>query len=482
MGVASSREIEEQLEAALALLDAARSKQEAMRSENDALQARITAQAASLLLHEDARGGASVHLVQERQPLSKRIVFSMGVVVPLAMHQIYVGLGLEEALQYVHVSDATAVVRAVLLLAIFALLLRFRRYKWRRIRPERIVRERSGSLDAGGQSPRAADGRVTPRASLSEPPPEKKVSALLASEEELAVLGEVKEMLWQLEPRPPLLPEHEPLLDVQLIRLLREHGPNKDRIYKHYMRALEWRQKNLPKEIPATEDPLAWLPSRAMVNGEWACQFAYLGLHCGKSKIGCPVKIERLGRYDLQGLQESDPDNFRKKFNDFYLCLIEFLQTRLDLLSLEEGRLVQTYEVFDLQGLGYNMVNMTVINFTKDILMNYAACYPQSFRKAAVINAPSWLPRIWRMVSYVLPQSVKAKVKILGNDYYAELQEDLGDEALAWCECSPEDLVRAPFKEGFKKEAGGGGGGGGGSSAEEPPLDGGPVVVEEDDS
>ena len=46
MGVGSSREIEEQLEAALALLDSARTKQEQLTSENDALQARITAQAA----------------------------------------------------------------------------------------------------------------------------------------------------------------------------------------------------------------------------------------------------------------------------------------------------------------------------------------------------------------------------------------------------------------------------------------------------
>ena len=103
---------------------------------------------------------------------------------------------------------------------------------------------------------------------------------------------------------------------------------------------------------------------------------AHIGIHCGKSKIGCPVKIERLGKYDLQGLSESDPD-YRKKFNQFYLSLIEFLQQRLDRLSLEEGRLVQTYEIFDLQGLGYHMVTMTVINFTKDILLNYSAhCAP----------------------------------------------------------------------------------------------------------
>ena len=99
MGVGSSREIEEQLEAALALLDAARSKQDSLRKENDALQARITAQAASLLLHEDqatrAAAGNSVHLVQQRDPLSKRVVLSMAVVAPLSTHCLLKGSGLD---------------------------------------------------------------------------------------------------------------------------------------------------------------------------------------------------------------------------------------------------------------------------------------------------------------------------------------------------------------------------------------------------
>ena len=94
---------------------------------------------------------------------------------------------------------------------------------------------------------------------------------------------------------------------------------------------------------------------------------------------------------------------------------MQFLQLRLDLLSLEEGRLVQTYEVFDLTGMGYHMMTMTVINFAKDILLNYSTHYPQSFRKAAVLNAPAWLPRIWRLISHVLPTSVKAKVRLLGR-------------------------------------------------------------------
>ena len=117
------------------------------------------------------------------------------------------------------------------------------------------------------------------------------------------------------------------------------------------------------------------------------------------------------------------------------------------------------------------MMTMTVINFAKDILLNYSSHYPSSFRKAAVINAPAWLPRMWGFVSSVLPQSVKAKVRILGNDYYTELSEDLGDEPLAWLECSNADLVRAPHPP---PTAPGGG-------EDDDALDDETVVVEQDD-
>jgi len=269
-----------------------------------------------------------------------------------------------------------------------------------------------------------------------------------------------------------LIPEHEPLLDVQLIRFLREHGPNASKIESCYRRALEWRKKNLP-QIPQTPEKGDWLSSAEMPHGEWATRYASIGLHCGVSKIGCPVKIERIGKYDLQGLQESDP-NYRKKLNHFYLGLIEFLEQRLDYMSLQEGRLVQTYEIFDLQGLSSSILSWTVIQFTRDILLNFATHYPSSFRKAVVLNAPAFMPRCWGLISGVLPQSVKAKVKILGTDYYHELEEDLGEEALAWVEASNYDLARAPHKP--AKQAGASRG----AIGADEPLDGEPVVVEED--
>ena len=34
-----------------------------------------------------------------------------------------------------------------------------------------------------------------------------------------------------------------------------------------------------------------------MPHGDWATRYAYVGLYCGRSRNGCPVKIERIGRY-----------------------------------------------------------------------------------------------------------------------------------------------------------------------------------------
>ena len=51
-----------------------------------------------------------------------------------------------------------------------------------------------------------------------------------------------------------------------------------------------------------------------------------------------------------------------------------------------------------------------MLDFTKDILSSFSTHYPSSFRKAVILNAPSFLPFFWRVVSTVLPKSVTAKV------------------------------------------------------------------------
>lgn len=74
------------------------------------------------------------------------------------------------------------------------------------------------------------------------------------------------------------------------------------------------------------------------------------GMPGPKPRAPPQVKIERLGQFNLKGIQQAP--QYRKKLNGFYLGLVDCLQRRLDHASVETGVLQQTYEIFDLKGLG----------------------------------------------------------------------------------------------------------------------------------
>ena len=263
--------------------------------------------------------------------------------------------------------------RRACLCAVFVLLLRYRRYKWRRIRPERIMFRRGGrnraysgggggggSSGSGSRTP-GSPGTLSPRPS-TEGPPSRHISSLLATEAELVVLAEVKAKLYKLSPRPALLPEDEPLLDVQLIRFLKEHGPNAGKIFKCFKEALDWRQKNLP-DVPLTDNPLDWLSSSEMVNGAWACSSPPSASTAARVRSAARSKSSGWASTTSKGCRSRTRTTARSSTSS--TSPSSSSSSSDSIVSLEEGRLVQTYEIFDLAGLGYHMMTMTVINFAK---------------------------------------------------------------------------------------------------------------------
>jgi len=141
------------------------------------------------------------------------------------------------------------------------------------------------------------------------------------------------------------------------------------------------------------------MSSSEMPNGEWATQFVAIALNAGYSKAGNPVKIERLGKFDLRRLnKESRKDKtVRPRFNEFYLGLIEFLQRQLDAASVQQGHLSQTYEIFDLEGLDPTVIfNTMVINFLKDVLIAFSTHYPPRSARLSSSTPPVGCPRFGR--------------------------------------------------------------------------------------
>ncbi|KAL3910506.1 MAG: hypothetical protein SGPRY_009030 [Prymnesium sp.] len=141
---------------------------------------------------------------------------------------------------------------------------------------------------------------------------------------------------------PPMLPADDELLQVQILRFVREHGRNVDNVERRFKASLHWRS-TIPPEIPVAEDG-GWLSASEMPNGKFATEFVAIAINAGFCKMGNPVKIERLGKFDLKrlGIVVANDPQARPRFNDFYLGLIEFLQRKLDQYSVEQGRLVQT--------------------------------------------------------------------------------------------------------------------------------------------
>lgn len=300
-------------------------------------------------------------------------------------------------------------------------------------------------LDHDFGEPAEQEGELSPRS-----PPARShrnpSEVNMASAGELKVIAEVVKNL-RANP-PPQLPAPE-ILEVQILRFVREHGRKASVIEKKYRAAIAWKVENLSTPIMQVLQPIAesrWMASSEMPDGEWATQFCPIGMHCGFSLSGCPVKIERLGQFDLKGIQQMP--QYRKKLNAFYLGLVDCLQRRLDHASVETGKLQQTYEIFDLKGLGKDMLTFAALNFTKDVLLAFATHYPTSFRKALVINAPSFVGGAWKLVSTVLPKSVKEKVNIMGSDYAEILHNELSAETLFWIQAPNEHLVHAPRRPG----------------------------------
>lgn len=269
----------------------------------------------------------------------------------------------------------------------------------------------------------------------------------LASESEDRVIVQVKRAL-RAPPSPAGLTDDDKLLDVQLLRFVREHGLRPAKVEACFRKMLEWKATTFADPmydaLKAGRDqrPATWMSAAQMPHGDWAKGYVSIAMNASVSKHGNPVKIERIGAFDIAGIEKCKGGT--QRLAQFYLGLVEHLANRLDYMSVQEERLQQTYEIFDLAGLSWSIAGGGAINFTKDVLLAFSTHYPSSFRKACIINAPSFIGWLWGIFSKVLPASVNSKVNILGKDYERVLQEDLTPEALAWVKSSQAALMHAP--------------------------------------
>ena len=315
-GASTRKVLESELESAQRLLTETRAAEAALKQETAELKSRVRAQAQALqqAQSEGAQEGASFR---------KREMFALSAIVPFVCVLLLDMVTISFTFNTIRFLQATGLLAAALMLF--------------RLRASRSARSASAraSQPRSPRSPRTRSASGDDRMRAAN-------ASLSATEMEADCIDAVLERLRASDHVPPLLSDDDDLVHFQILRFVREHGVNVDAIEKRFRTALEWRESNLPP-VPSRPDG-GWMSASEMPNGEWATQFVAIALNAGYSKWGNPVKIERLGRFDVKRInQETKADpTARPRFNAFYLGLIEFLQRQLDTASVKEGRLSQT--------------------------------------------------------------------------------------------------------------------------------------------
>ena len=99
----------------------------------------------------------------------------------------------------------------------------------------------------------------------------------------------------------------DPAFEMELLRKLRTlPGGARDgeSLAAVMCTALAWKRVHAkPAAVgggKAHRPPTEGLAAADLVHGEWACRFLVMGMRCGRSLGGHPVKIERIGANDMQ--------------------------------------------------------------------------------------------------------------------------------------------------------------------------------------
>jgi hypothetical protein len=161
-----------------------------------------------------------------------------------------------------------------------------------------------------------------------------------------------------------------PAFEMELLRKLRtlpRTARTGERLAAVVGDALDWKRKHAAPHSPAAKRPTAGLAAADLSHGEWACRFLVMGMRCGRARGGHPVKIERIGANDMQGLAASPGGE--EKLRLFYRSLLEELCASLNAESAACGALLRSYEVFDMRDLSLrNAFSPVVFRFTAEQL------------------------------------------------------------------------------------------------------------------
>ena len=295
------------------------------------------------------------------------------------------------------------------------------------------------SFDAMEVPAAPVDGDFGEAALLDAGIPESEVAKI---QEVWSAIGEEVKAKLALDASAALMLLAEPMM---LLRFLRAREGDVEKTILMWRATIEWRSLRIPRGLAECgtfqseeEETVSSLSSEDKKTFRWRWRMhpsptsapsvrATLGLkHAHSRRIegafasdGGPLCVWRIGQFDLAGV-------VREKIEDAVaMHQVMHLEDALECareVSLREKRLVRARVIVDLDGIALATA-IKNIGLVKRLMGLSKAFFPEVTASVTFINAPWGFQSLWKMVSLLLNDLMRAKVLIVAKDYKDALKK-----------------------------------------------------------
>lgn len=203
--------------------------------------------------------------------------------------------------------------------------------------------------------------------------------------------------------------------NTNIARFLKQHSWNVSNAVQAYSAYLKWRAEkkvdNVHDSVPNKMDTITKLVSYA---------------YCGFDREGRPIYWEKTGKSHAQAIMANVTV---EEFVETHVWGFETMVKRAKESGEKNGRVIETFTtVLDFDGLGFmHSAAIPILKACQDLDTTY---YPERVSKIIMINPPWMLPALYKMVRFLITDSLKQKIEIVNGDYRQELLKWIPKESI----------------------------------------------------
>uniref|UniRef100_A0A914W2A7 CRAL-TRIO domain-containing protein n=1 Tax=Plectus sambesii TaxID=2011161 RepID=A0A914W2A7_9BILA len=133
------------------------------------------------------------------------------------------------------------------------------------------------------------------------------------------------------------------------------------------------------------------------------------------------INIEQAGPNDYWGMLQthSVTEVMKSRIQDLEVMLMEVMK-----LEKATGKQASIIYVLDLNSLNFDKRLFSLVTGPLKTLTQFMSDhYVELFKYFVIVNAPSFMYNLWRLIRPLLPERTKGKVRILGGDWREQILE-----------------------------------------------------------